>query len=287
MSSPGPSSRRSHLKVTRSTSNLRIPSVATTTGSPLAHNTEALASSASSLNNVDMNDRILVLEPEADVDTVIEQQNAIGKMDASAGDEESKENLRAKLRSTLSKKQSLTGMSQPECGGTFFFRTLCWLNRLVFSARCRDSAEKEREVNGVERVGRNSPFVDFLYLHCGRESSQTGLLVADEYPPRQYFVLTDAGKPVFTTLRDEDSVEVASSIGVMQALISVFLDDHDKIRSINAGSCRITFLLRQPLYYVCVSSWGEPESVVSNLTFVVLYRRCWELKSTKKDAITP
>ena len=105
------------------------------------------------------------------------------------------------------------------------------------------------------------------YLLTGHECLQTvPSFVADEYPPRQYFVLTDAGKPVFTTLRDEDSAEVASSIGIMQALISVFLDDHDKLRSINAGSCRITFLLRQPLYYVCVSSWGEPESVVSVLS---------------------
>ena len=101
------------------------------------------------------------------------------------------------------------------------------------------------------------------YLRTSHECLRTVPFVADEYPPRQYFVLTDAGKPVFTTLRDEDSAEVASSIGIMQALISVFLDDHDKLRSINAGSCRITFLLRQPLYYVCVSSWGEPESVVS------------------------
>ena len=106
-----------------------------------------------------------------------------------------------------------------------------------------------------------------LYHFCiCCEYSRIGPIAVDEYPPRQYFVLTDAGKPVFTTLRDEDSAEVASSIGVMQALISVFLDDHDKLRSINAGSCRITFLLRQPLYYVCVSSWGEPESVVSMLS---------------------
>lgn len=52
--------------------------------------------------------------------------------------------------------------------------------------------------------------------------------------------------------------------GVIQALVSIFLDDGDKLRSINAGSTRIVFLLRPPLYYVCVSSWGEPESVVSN-----------------------
>jgi hypothetical protein len=100
------------------------------------------------------------------------------------------------------------------------------------------------------------------------------------YTPREYFVLTDAGKPVyiryamsythrrrmqtFYTSRpggaDQDGM--ASTIGIMQALISVFLDDNDKLRCINAGKTRITFLLRPPLYYACVSSWGEPESVV-------------------------
>lgn len=49
----------------------------------------------------------------------------------------------------------------------------------------------------------------------------------------------------------------------MQALISVFLDDGDKLRCINAGGTRINILMRPPLYYACVSSWGEPESVVS------------------------
>ena len=52
-------------------------------------------------------------------------------------------------------------------------------------------------------------------------------------------------------------------MGIMQALISVFLDDGDKLRCINAGNTRINVLMRPPLYYVCISSWGEPESVVS------------------------
>ncbi|KZT50777.1 DUF254-domain-containing protein [Calocera cornea HHB12733] len=50
-------------------------------------------------------------------------------------------------------------------------------------------------------------------------------------------------------------------MGIMQALISVFAEDGDKVRSITAGATRITFLLRSPLYYVCVSSWGEPASI--------------------------
>lgn len=80
--------------------------------------------------------------------------------------------------------------------------------------------------------------------------------------PREYFVLTDAGKPVFVSRPgNPDPGNMASTIGIMQALISVFIDDADKIRCINAGQSRITFLLRPPLYYVCISSWGEPESV--------------------------
>ncbi|KAF8158266.1 trafficking protein Mon1-domain-containing protein [Crassisporium funariophilum] len=85
---------------------------------------------------------------------------------------------------------------------------------------------------------------------------------AIRYPPREYYVLTDAGKPVFISRPGgAEQDDMASTIGIMQALISVFLDDGDKIRSINAGRTRITFLLRPPLYYVCASSWGEPESV--------------------------
>jgi hypothetical protein len=48
----------------------------------------------------------------------------------------------------------------------------------------------------------------------------------------------------------------------MQALLSVFLDDGDRLRSVRAGTTRITFVLRPPLYYAAVSAWGEPESVV-------------------------
>ena len=59
---------------------------------------------------------------------------------------------------------------------------------------------------------------------------------------------------------DQDAL--ASTMGLMQALVSVFLDDGDKLRCVNAGKTRISFLLRSPLYYACVSNWGEPESVV-------------------------
>ncbi|THH12205.1 hypothetical protein EW146_g7782 [Bondarzewia mesenterica] len=94
----------------------------------------------------------------------------------------------------------------------------------------------------------------------------------DVFLPRQYYVLTEAGKPVFTSRSvGHDPDVLASTIGIMQALISVFLDDNDKLRYINAGKTRINFLIRSPLYYACVSSWGEPESVTrSHLEYLHL-----------------
>ena len=49
----------------------------------------------------------------------------------------------------------------------------------------------------------------------------------------------------------------------MQAIISIFADEGDRIRYIDAGGTKIGFLLKAPLYLCCVSSWGEPEAIVS------------------------
>ncbi|KAF8551678.1 DUF254-domain-containing protein [Imleria badia] len=80
------------------------------------------------------------------------------------------------------------------------------------------------------------------------------------FKQREYFVLTDAGKPVFISGSGSED-ELSSTMGIIQALVSVFIDDGDKLRCINAGPLTITFLLRSPIYYVCASTWGEPESV--------------------------
>lgn len=89
--------------------------------------------------------------------------------------------------------------------------------------------------------------------------------------PRKYFVLTSAGKPVYAynplppgQKEEEEDVDqlVTSAVGVMQAIISIFADEGDKLRYMDAGHVRISFLLRSPLYLVAVSQWGEPQSVV-------------------------
>ncbi|KAH9891571.1 trafficking protein Mon1-domain-containing protein [Cubamyces lactineus] len=129
----------------------------------------------------------------------------------------------------------------------------------------RDEESKKHLRDQLRRtLSKKESFTDISKLRQRHREQMSAMqevphTPAERYPPRQYFVLTDAGKPVFISGHDTEGT--TSLIGVIQALVSIFLDDGDKLRCINAGNTRIVFLLRPPLYYACVSAWGEPESV--------------------------
>ncbi|KAI7817921.1 trafficking protein Mon1-domain-containing protein [Gamsiella multidivaricata] len=75
---------------------------------------------------------------------------------------------------------------------------------------------------------------------------------------KHFFILSSAGKPIYARYGDES--RISSYMGVIQALISFFADNDDTIRCINAGQHKFVFLLKTPLYLVCVSRTGESES---------------------------
>lgn len=75
---------------------------------------------------------------------------------------------------------------------------------------------------------------------------------------KHFFILSSAGKPIYARYGDES--RISSYMGVIQALISFFADNDDTLRCINAGDHRFVFLLKAPLYLVCVSRSGESES---------------------------
>ena len=109
----------------------------------------------------------------------------------------------------------------------------------------------EYPLQGMEIQYYVSLLFPYLFFHFsglesrGKTRANTGdsnmTELGYEPPPkkpvkRQYFVLTHAGKPVFTDRTEEEadsgSEEVTNLIGVMHALISVFEDDQDKIRCV-------------------------------------------------------
>ncbi|KAG0265271.1 Vacuolar fusion protein mon1b [Mortierella polycephala] len=75
---------------------------------------------------------------------------------------------------------------------------------------------------------------------------------------KHFFILSSAGKPIYARYGDES--RISSYMGVIQALISFFADNDDSLRCINAGQHKFVFLLKSPLYLVCVSRSGESES---------------------------
>ncbi|KAI9230942.1 MAG: vacuolar fusion protein MON1 [Piptocephalis tieghemiana] len=74
---------------------------------------------------------------------------------------------------------------------------------------------------------------------------------------KHYFILSKAGKPIYSRYGDEESI--SSYMGVVQAIVSVFEEDNDMVRSIQAQGHSIAFLTRGPLHFVAVSPFGESE----------------------------
>ena len=86
---------------------------------------------------------------------------------------------------------------------------------------------------------------------------------------RHFFILSDAGKPIFSRYGDEDTL--APFMGVVSAVISFVRDDQDQIRRVVAGDHSIVFLMKGALYFVCASRMGEDEEVIRRqLSFVYL-----------------
>lgn len=86
---------------------------------------------------------------------------------------------------------------------------------------------------------------------------------------RHFFILSDAGKPIFSRYGDEDTL--APFMGVVSAVISFVRDDQDQIRRVVAGDHSIVFLMKGALYMVCATRMGEDEEVIRRqLSFVYL-----------------
>jgi hypothetical protein len=77
---------------------------------------------------------------------------------------------------------------------------------------------------------------------------------------KHFMVLSNAGKPVYSRYGDEN--KLSSIVGVIQAIISLYQNCDDTIRSVEVGQSMIVFLLRGPLYFVVASKTGEPESAL-------------------------
>lgn len=84
-------------------------------------------------------------------------------------------------------------------------------------------------------------------------SAESNILQSSDWINRDkhIFILSTAGKPIYSLYGDED--KLASLFGIMQALVSVVQSQQDQIKSIEANGLTIVFLVKSPLILVAVS----------------------------------
>lgn len=76
------------------------------------------------------------------------------------------------------------------------------------------------------------------------------------------FILSTAGKPVYSLNGSEE--KLATSFGLLQALVSVVQSNDDAIRSITASNIKFVFLVKSPLILVGVSKLKRSEHQILN-----------------------
>lgn len=113
---------------------------------------------------------------------------------------------------------------------------------------------------------------------------QEGSLSWDKLCPKHIFVLSSAGKPIFT--RSGDEQQLVTTFGLIQAVISIVQDqDGDYVQCIQAGSRRIVYFIKESLYFVAVSSTGEPEAVLRQQLTFIYYQIIFVLTSKVHDIL--
>eukprot|EP01104_Vermistella_antarctica_P004337 TRINITY_DN14808_c0_g1_i1.p1 TRINITY_DN14808_c0_g1~~TRINITY_DN14808_c0_g1_i1.p1 ORF type:complete len:551 (+),score=107.68 TRINITY_DN14808_c0_g1_i1:170-1822(+) len=117
-----------------------------------------------------------------------------------------------------------------------------------------EEAVKDAEGSAITNVVSNIPGVQFI-----REGEDEGPNDASwKARDKHVFVLTDAGKPIFSRYGDES--KLAGFMGVLQAMISFAIDEEDEMRYLAAGNLKAVFMTKGPIYLVCVSNTREPFS---------------------------
>ena len=77
---------------------------------------------------------------------------------------------------------------------------------------------------------------------------------------KHIFILSSSGKPIYSRIGDEQ--EMVTTFGLIRAIAAVVQDSGDELKCIKAGKRRIVYFIRNYLYFVSISSTGEPEAIL-------------------------
>lgn len=131
-------------------------------------------------------------------------------------------------------------------------------------SKCQDIENDATQINSnsVEITIQNNEHKD---LPVENDSS---VVISDDYlrnsewlsKEKHIFILSSAGKPIYARYGNEE--KLATTFGVMQALVSVIQSNNDIVRSVRTKSTEFVFLVKGPLILVAVSKTRESVSQI-------------------------
>ncbi|EPS59711.1 hypothetical protein M569_15094, partial [Genlisea aurea] len=84
---------------------------------------------------------------------------------------------------------------------------------------------------------------------------------------KHFFILSHSGKPIYSRYGDEH--KLAGFFATLQAIISFVENGKDRVKLVRAGKHQVVFVVKGPIYLVCISCSDEPyESLKEQLEFL-------------------
>ncbi|KAA8544050.1 hypothetical protein F0562_021773 [Nyssa sinensis] len=84
---------------------------------------------------------------------------------------------------------------------------------------------------------------------------------------KHFFILSNSGKPIYSRYGDEH--KLAGFSATLQAIISFVENGGDHVKLVRAGKHQVVFLVKGPIYLVCISCTEEPyESLRGQLELI-------------------
>ncbi|PHT47716.1 hypothetical protein CQW23_11924, partial [Capsicum baccatum] len=128
------------------------------------------------------------------------------------------------------------------------------------NASSRDSGIEEVDGEIID-IGNGDSFDGVLnsqvqWLPGKRHSNEDDASISWRKRKKHFFILSHSGKPIYSRYGDEH--KLAGFSATLQAIISFVENGGDRVNLVRAGKHQVVFLVKGPIYLVCISCTEEP-----------------------------
>lgn len=113
----------------------------------------------------------------------------------------------------------------------------------------------------VNRSGSFGGSVDSEWVPGKRHVNEDDASVSWRKRKKHFFILSHSGKPIYSRYGDEH--RLAGFSATLQAIISFVENGGDRVKLVRAGKHQVVFLVKGPIYLVCISCTEEPHESLS------------------------